>query len=206
MKLVVYLVDEDQNPEGFQNTLVSVSDLLQLMMDAGRIGPLLHLVGEGIAPGVTSAVNAGSGQPNTDNGVLRNSIELLNDVMILHTQRPTVLSRILRNAVADTPEGKSPVETVIDMISEVERTDPKQPASATLLRPDFQSIADSAYQFMHDDQHGLERLFAVIKNRTVHPPEEADIPGVTSAADAAVSASSPAPASSSDASTNPQGP
>ena len=167
MRLIVHLVSQEQNPDGYRNTIVAATDLFQLLEDTGRIAPILKLSGEAMAPGVSKAVANNDGAPDANASILRKGVELLNQVMILHTQRPTTLSKVLKNVVADTPEGKTPLETLIDMVSEVERLDPSLKPDVSLKKDDFKQIATTAHEFLSSDFNGLERLFSVVKNRKV---------------------------------------
>ncbi|MFT3927920.1 MAG: hypothetical protein QM778_35660 [Myxococcales bacterium] len=167
MRLIVHLVDQEQNPDGFRNTIVAATDLFQLLEDTGRIAPILKLSGEAVAPGVSKAVEKGDGKADANASILRKGVELLNQVMILHTQRPTTLSKVLKNLVADTPEGKTPLEQLLDMSTEIERENPALKSTEPLKRDDFKQIATTAHNFLSSDFNGLERLFAVIKNRNV---------------------------------------
>lgn len=167
LRLIVHLVDENKNPEGFRTTVIAAADLFQLLEDTNSIAPLLHLASESVAPGVSKAVNQGGSEFSPNDGILRRSVELLKETLRLHERRPSTLSRVLKNLVATAADGKSPLETLIDVISEVERTTPEVPASKPLVRADFANVSKSAHEFMMDKDHGLERLFDVIKNRKV---------------------------------------
>ncbi len=183
MRLIVHLVSQEQNPEGYRTTLVAAADLFQLLEDTKRIAPLLNLTAEAVAPGVTEAVKNGKGAPDANASILRKGVELLNQVMILHEQRPTTISKVLKNVVADTTEGKTPLETIIDMISEIERKDPKKKPEVSLNRDDFEAVAISAHEFLTDKGRGIERLYDVIKNRRVKLAESPVPPPAEEGAD-----------------------
>lgn len=179
MRLIVYLVSQEKNPEGYRSTLVAASDLFQLLEDTKRIAPILQLSAEAVAPGVSNAVNKGMGKADANASVLRKGVELLNQVMKLHTQRPTTLSKVLKNLVADTTEGKTPLETLLDMVSEIERLKPEVKPEVSLNRDDFQNVAKSAHEFMTNKGHGIERLYDVVKHRNVKLAESPVPPPAT---------------------------
>lgn len=176
MRFLHYMVDDEKNPVGYETTLVAFADLLQLLEDSEKIAPILDLAAEAATPGVPAAVETTGGtdfDPGT--GVLRRLVELQNRLLQLHKRRPSTLSRVARNLVkTDRNEDQTPLETLIDMISEVERIDPSKPSTAALEAKDLQAIAKSVHKFIADDGHGLERLYAVIQNRTISPPKAQD--------------------------------
>jgi hypothetical protein len=173
MKFVSFLVNEQTNPAGFEATVVAAADLFQLMQDSPKIAPLLHLLAEAVAPGVTDAVAKGGNNYSANDGILRRVVELTNEVVKVHKRRPSTFSRVLRNAVSNSmPDKGTPLEAMIDAITEVERIDASKPNNAPLNRDDLGHIATSAYTFMSDDQHGLERLYSVIQHRELHPKKQ----------------------------------
>jgi hypothetical protein len=174
MRLIAYLVDETKNPKGFESTLVAASDLFQLLEDSEKIAPILDLVAEAVAPGVTKAVDSTGGNAfSADDGILRRLVELQNNVLLLHTKRPSTLSLVLRNSVSDSMGNRStPLEALIDVITELERVDANKPSDATLDRNDLAAIAKSVHTFMTSEDKGLERLYDVIQHRTVDQKQD----------------------------------
>ena len=71
MRLIVYLVGQEKNPDGFRNTVISAADLFQLLEDTGRIAPLLQLSAEAVAPGVSNFVKNGEGKADANGSLLR---------------------------------------------------------------------------------------------------------------------------------------
>lgn len=173
MKFLAYMVDEAKNPVGYETTLVALADLLQLLEDSEKIAPILDLAAEAATPGVPAAVETSGGNEfDANRGVLRRLVELQNRLLQLHTRRPSTLSRVAGNLVrTERNEDQTPLEALIDVISEVERIDPSKPSTAVLDAKDLQAIAKSVHKFIDDDGHGLERLYAVIQNRTISPPK-----------------------------------
>jgi hypothetical protein len=171
MKFLAYMVNEEKNAVGFETTLVAVADLLQLLEDSEKIAPILDLAAEAATPGVSKSVES-TGATDFDpyKGILRRLVELQNRLLQLHTRRPSTLARVARNLVRTSrDEDQTPLEALIDAISEVERVDPKKPSTAILEKDDLKAIAKSVHKFIDDDGHGLERLYAVIQNRTMSP-------------------------------------
>ncbi|MFT3926820.1 MAG: hypothetical protein QM778_30020 [Myxococcales bacterium] len=176
MKFIAYLVDEDKNPVGFETTLVAVADLLQLLENSQQIAPILDLASEAATPGVQTAVDEKGGSDFDPNkGLLRRLVELQNHLLQLHKRRPSTLSRVAGNLVRTAGnEDQTPLEALIDVITEVERKDASLPVTALLEAEDFRLIATSVHEFISDDGHGVERLYAVIQNRTISPPKAQD--------------------------------
>ncbi|MFT3924450.1 MAG: hypothetical protein QM778_18070 [Myxococcales bacterium] len=171
MRFITYVVDEQKNAVGFETTLVALADLLQLLEDSPRIAPLLDLAAEAATPGVSQSIEGTGGKDfDPDKGLLRSLVELTNTLLKVHTRRPSTLQRVAHNLVAtDRAEDQTPLEALIDFISEVERVDPTKPSSAPLDRDDLETVANSLHSFMADDGHGLERLYDVIQNRVISP-------------------------------------
>jgi hypothetical protein len=100
-------------------------------------------------------------------------VELQNRLLQLHKRRPSTFQRVVRNAVhTSADEHGTPLEKLIDMLVEIQRVDASLPANATLTKKDLAAIAKTVHDFLVDDGHGIERLYAVIQNRTISPPQE----------------------------------
>jgi hypothetical protein len=168
-RLTKYLVEEGP---GLSASLLAAGDLLQLLDDAVSIAPLLDLVAEAVAPGVTDSVDV-SGKPfSAADGIARRATEMQHAVSLIDTKRPSTTAKLMRNLVSDSmSDGSTPLEVILDVIAEVERADPSVPAEQPLDRKDLVSVLGTVHKFLSDEEHGLERLYNVIVNRKLDPGE-----------------------------------
>jgi hypothetical protein len=162
-KLTKYLFEEEG--PGFAVSLLASGDLLQLLDDVTAIAPLLDLAAEAVAPGVTNSVDVTGKEFLIDGGLARKMVELQAAIIDIDTKRPSTTAKLLRNLVNDMGDGYTPLETLLDAIAEIERVDPKKPSDAPLDRADLEAVLTSVHHFMTDEEHGLERLYAVIEHR-----------------------------------------
>ncbi len=164
-RLAKYLFEEEG--EGFSTSLLASADLLQLLDDSASLTPLLHVAAEAIAPGVVEAVAKG-GTFKVSAGLARSFVEFQNAISDLDKGTPSTSAKLMRNLVAPSMEdGRTPLETLLDVVSEIQRMDPSGPLDAPLERADFRSIAQGLRDFLADQDRGLERFYRVVQNRTL---------------------------------------
>ncbi len=167
--LIQYLLDEDANPDLFQNLLVSASDTLNFFDKDPDYTPAVRFVSLALSEGSLDAVNNGGDTPNVDEGTAYRFLEVTRSVSNVD-QGPelSTLGKVLRNSVLPMTgdlDGKSPLEVVIDLVADVNRDDPTQDTVATLTPDDNARVYDQINQFLTDPGIGLERLYQVIDNR-----------------------------------------
>ncbi|MEO8798162.1 MAG: hypothetical protein ABI551_09775, partial [Polyangiaceae bacterium] len=81
-----------------------------------------------------------------------------------------VLNIALKNMVtplpsaAGAPPRKTPIEVVLDVITDVNRVAPDQ--TSKLVAPDYANIASNVQSFLVDKQSGLEQFYAIVRNGT----------------------------------------
>jgi hypothetical protein len=162
-RLTKYLVDEGP---GLEASILAGGDLLQLLDDAVSLAPLLDLVAEAVAPGVTDSVDVSGKAFSAAEGIARKTTELQNAISLIDTKRPSTTAKLFKNLVSDSMgDGSTPLEAILDAIAEVERIDPKKPTDAPLDRADLVAVLKSVHGFMSDGEHGMERLYEVIQHR-----------------------------------------
>jgi len=166
-RLAKYLFEEEG--EGFSTSLLASADLLQLLDDSTSLTPLLHVAAEAVAPGVLDAVKQG-GSFKVSDGVARSFVEVQHAISDIDKGSPSTTAKLMRNLVAPSMEdGRTPLETLLDAVSEIQRKDPSRPLDAPLERADFRSIAECLRDFLADEDRGLERFYNVVQNRTLEP-------------------------------------
>ncbi|MBX7197570.1 MAG: hypothetical protein K1X94_36325, partial [Sandaracinaceae bacterium] len=102
--------------------------------------------------------------------VANDALDLVQTVQGLDTDR--VLVRILQNMVVLDADENTPLETILDVMSEVNRSAPG--VGGPYEPDDFVHALGISHDFMTDETHGLERLYDVVQNRCVDmscPPE-----------------------------------
>jgi hypothetical protein len=161
--LLRYLFEEEGS--GFTSALLAGADLLQILDDAAATAPLLKLAGEAVAPAVLKAVDEG-GEFKVDSGVARAFVELQYAVSQQDKGRPSTTAKLMRNLVsASMEDGRSPLETLLDAIAEIRRTDPTVDSDVPLDEKDLRAVLTSVRDFLADENIGLERFYSVIQHR-----------------------------------------
>lgn len=163
--LASYLFEEEGT--GFSTSLLAAADLLQLLDDSQSLTPILHLAADAVAPGVLDAVREGKSF-EVEGGVARTFVELQHAISLVDEQSPSTTAKLMRNLVAPSMEdGRTPLEALLDAVTEIERADPTRPSTEPLSRDDFRSIARALNEFVSNEERGLERFYSVVQNRTL---------------------------------------
>ncbi|MCB9591756.1 MAG: hypothetical protein H6719_03395 [Sandaracinaceae bacterium] len=166
-RLMGYLVNEASDNDAFVSTLYAAADALMIFEDEANIVPLMNAMAEGLAPNVNDVV-AGSPSPlDLEGSAIRDALDLVNDIADVDDER--TLRQILQNAVAlpDSGDPVTPLETIIDVIAEVNRATPNEGGS--LRADDIRAVLGQTTDFMLDEDHGLERLNVVVQHRNCFP-------------------------------------
>lgn len=166
LALLAELMDEAHSPDGLSAMLYATSDGFQLLDDDANVIPMLNALSAVCATNAAD-VTANGGAVDETTATLARFIEVLHRTGEADTH--AVLAQILANA-ASAPATGAPVtrlETVMDVIAEVNRTAPD--AGGPVDDADVIAIFASLRNFLTDDERGADRLYAVIQNRTVAP-------------------------------------
>ncbi|MBX3252179.1 MAG: hypothetical protein KF901_33705, partial [Myxococcales bacterium] len=167
--LIGYLMSDASSNDAFDSTLLATADLLQVLEDDTNLSPLLNAISEGLTPGVRDRVRAGgmvdAAELSTAGGALDETLALLRAVVDVDDRR--TLAAILRNLVALPPtgDGETPLETILDVMAEVNRVAPG--AGTSLRAPDHRSVLNHVDEFLTDEDRGLERIYRVVQHRTL---------------------------------------
>jgi hypothetical protein len=167
---LAYLVDDASPHDAQLSMLHGAADLLQTLDDDGNIVPLLRALSVALAPNARQLAAGTPGEPETSASVTNDALDLVQTLQDLDDDR--VLVRLLQNLVSlDADEG-TPLETILDVMSEVNRASPG--AGGAYESVDYESALGTARDFMRDEDRGLERLYRVVQNRCIDqecPPE-----------------------------------
>ena len=120
-----------------------------------------------MAPNVDDVIAGSPAALEIHGSAARDALDLLNDIAEVDDER--TLRVVLQNAVAipETGDEVTPLETIIDVIAEVNRARPNQGGS--LDGEDIRAVIGQTTDFMLDEDHGLERLNAVVQQRSCFP-------------------------------------
>jgi hypothetical protein len=144
--LLSHLIDEIQDSPSFRASLTGIADLVQLLLDDIDLVPLLRALGEAIAP---------------EHGLVRATLRFLKPALARDTDQ--CLSKILRNAYQEQSPGRSPVQTLLDLTTELHRVRPG--AGTPYEARDFQEALRQTREFLSDQRTGLQKFFEIVKNR-----------------------------------------
>jgi hypothetical protein len=167
---LAYLVDAASDNDAQLATLYGAADLLQVLDDDTNIVPILHALSFALAPNAQELAAGSAGDPDTTASVANDALDLVQTVQGLDEDR--VLTQILRNLVVLDADENTPLETILDVMSEINRTTPG--AGGAYEPEDYERALGTSRDFMRDDDHGLERLYDVVQNRCIDmscPPE-----------------------------------
>jgi hypothetical protein len=177
--LLQYLLDAASNNDAQASLLATSNDIIQLLKDDSNLVPLYKALAPALDATTTdaqghilqkSAVDAGlallgriSGRAYDTSG---------HEICSAELDPNQVLAVAITNMVTPVAStsggapGQAPIQTIMDAIGDVNRTDPSQTTS--LAAGDYGSIADNVNSFLTDPSSGLEQFYAIVRNGTVH--------------------------------------
>jgi hypothetical protein len=179
-----YLVDELASNNTFRAALTGLADLLQVLLDDDDLVPVAHALGRALDPArglvpaalrfLGPAVVADSEQtcnPQAPSCPAGQRCLALGGGGEYRCSRE-MLSRVLRNAWKEQTPGKPPVQTLLDLSTELHRLRPgvRTPYSG----PDFAEAFRQARDFLANTETGLVKFFEIIKNRCGGEPCKAE--------------------------------
>lgn len=167
--LIAYLLDESSPSDAFPATLYAGADMLQVLEDDTNIVPLAHALSAALAPNAQDLAGGVPGSPDIENSVTTDALGLVRELQGIDEDH--VLRRLLANLVAipDGGEETTPLETILDVLGEVNRADPG--AGGAYEVRDYESLFGEVTGFMLDERRGMERLYQVVQNRECFAPE-----------------------------------
>ncbi|HJL00054.1 MAG TPA: hypothetical protein RMH85_21665 [Polyangiaceae bacterium LLY-WYZ-15_(1-7)] len=164
-ELVRYLMNEASENDAFDTTLLATADLLQVLEDDDNLVPLLPVLAEGVAPGVRDQIAGGGvvdpAELELAGSAIDTTLDLLRDIVEVDDRR--TLREVLANLVSLQENGETPLETIIDVVAEVNRVEPN--AGGPLRADDHRSVLGNTNEFLVDERRGLERIYDVVQAR-----------------------------------------
>lgn len=168
-ELMGYLVGEASANDAFITMLYAFADALMVFEDDRNMIPLMNALAESMAANVNEVIAGDPAELDIVGSAVRDTLDLMQDIAEVDDEH--TLRRILRNAVAlpGTGDPITPLETIIDVIAEINRAVPNEGGS--LRADDYRAVLGQVTDFMLDDEHGLERLNLVVQQRSCLPEQ-----------------------------------
>jgi hypothetical protein len=170
-QLNTYLLNPER-ADVFGGLVLAAADTLEMADKDRSLTPAIQFAALTLAENAFNALDslmAAPLTPDTEAGTAACSLEVTRKVANLFKGQTTVspLTRLLRNAVLPNQlkQGRSPLETIIDAVADVNRADPTQPTTMPHSAADARNVFDNLRFFLFDQDRGLERLYKVIDSR-----------------------------------------
>ncbi len=176
-RLLEYLLDEASKNDALGSILASANDMLQLLRDDENLVPLYKV----LAAAVDGSKYDSRGKL-TEKSLVDAQMALLarlsgkymtadgKEICANEKDPNQVLTTILGKVVTPIKDGEfkgqSPLEVIIDVIADVNRTDPTQPYEGTLKQSDYASVSENVVDFLANKERGLEQFYEVIRQGT----------------------------------------
>jgi len=146
-----YLINELDHNASFRASVTGIADLMQLLVDDVNLVPVSRAVGRVMSE---------------EYGLVLTALRFLKPAFKAdHKKRFTA---ILRNTAKEQSPGKSPVQTLFDVASEVHRLKPG--AGTPYMPQDFANVFKESRDFLEHKNTGLAKFFEIVKNRCGGPP------------------------------------
>jgi hypothetical protein len=174
--LLTYLLDAASQNDALAAMLGSANDMIQLLRDDTNLVPLYHVLSAGAASSLYNEngqlVQAGmmDAQMTLLSRIFGKAFDASNTEICARELDPNqVLSFALQRLVtpmqtADGQTAGTPLETIMDVIADVNRTAPDQ--TDKLAATDYASIADNVSDFLLNKERGLEQFYAIVRQGT----------------------------------------
>jgi hypothetical protein len=164
--LLAYMFDGTTSQQSFDTTMYALLDFVQVLRDDTNMVPMLAAVSRFVAPNTPEAVK--NGEPLAlEDGALERATALMRDV--LRVDEYSSLSVLLQNLVTTHEahqQGKeTPLETLVDVVAEVNRANPDVDQGKQMRAADFKTTFEQLRSFLLDERRGLERLYDIVQHR-----------------------------------------
>ena len=161
LRLVSYLVNEASANDAFLSVVYAVADLLQVMDDDVNLIPLARALSPMLAANARDVVATCAGPLDLEGSMAFDALGLLREIQAVDDA--STLPAILRNLVSLQADESTPLETILDVISEVNRVAPG--VGGAYDPDDYRTMFGEMTGAMDDTRHGMERLYDVVQER-----------------------------------------
>lgn len=168
-RLLNYLLDPKTDSDSFALTLTSLADLIQVVNDESEIVPALRTFSSAATPGGVEGKDGklvSTDHPGTTTVFLKYMKVLMDEPEDPEKwiDRYHAMDGVLKRLVTPISEGKqSPLEVILDSISEVQRIDSSQQGAFT--PEDYQSLGEGLRFFLTDEYRGMEQFYTIVRGR-----------------------------------------
>jgi len=140
--------------EVLDTDVLSTDDILQILSDDGRFSAIFN-----------AAATASTPQSDDHPGCATTTINVLEALAGDKYDRYHVLDTLMPSFVTpmDGGTGPSPIEIIMDTISDVNRIDAS--SEHPLDAEDYRAVWRTMNEFMSDDTRGLEQFYHIMQNR-----------------------------------------
>lgn len=171
-RFLVYLIDDASDNEAQTTTLSSISDLLQVLGDDTNLEPLYKWLSKAAAPSIQD--QSGVKRRGTADAL----VEVLTRIFARGYDRagdktcnsyvdPNKTIALLLKAFVTPPADNqpAPIETVLSVIADVNRKDPRQDTKYTA--EDYANLSHEVSDFFLNESSGLEQVYEVVRQATL---------------------------------------
>jgi hypothetical protein len=148
--LIDYLIDEINENSTFRSSLTGIADLAQMLIDDANLIPLAKAVGKLADP---------------KSGIVEAAIKFLAPAIARDTG--SSLTKVLKNAYTEQSPGKSPVQTLLDLATDIHRLHPG--SDGPYVGQDIAHVFHEARDFLENESTGLNKFFEIVQNRCGGP-------------------------------------
>jgi hypothetical protein len=162
------ITDPVMFPQDFNSMLVAITDTAEFVATDPNLTPMVQFGALVAAPDAFTAIDSQI-SPNAEAGAAFASIDMSRAVLganIRPDGQKSTLGRLLQNLVSPSlTRVESPVESMFDIVGEVNRQNPLEPSTTSLKAEDYRAVFTQLQKFLTDGDRGLERLYKVIQGR-----------------------------------------
>ncbi len=175
-RLLSYLLDAASPNNARTNVVTALADSLQVVADSQNLDPFLKLMATALKP---SAYDA-AGKPTT-RGTVDAQLALFSRFASNATDENgkrvcskeldpnNVLLTLLKNAVtplSGSNPTETPIEVLLDAISDINRASPSPSATPRLDEADYAFMAKEVNSFLSNKERGLEQFYEIVRKGT----------------------------------------
>ncbi len=166
----IFDASADPKSDSFRAMILVLVDALQLMRDGENMSPIMRAASRTFAPDV-AAVLAGKPAQQTVPTALDRVMTFMHKAALQDDSG--TLAKLLGRSVSLDPKHAAgqvvPLETLIDVLGEVNRATPAQ--GGPLDRNDVKIMLGQVSEFLSSKTDGMERMYQIIQNRFLHPEQ-----------------------------------
>jgi hypothetical protein len=181
LRLMRYMTDTGSPNDAFTATLTSGLDVLQILRDEENLVPFLKVV----ASATSASVKDGNGRvvekslvdaqlallgKISGKAFDQNSKQICKSELDPNQILPQVIAKMVTPMNTPGLEGKTPMEVLIDVVADVNRSEPSQ-EKPRLDETDYLSISNNVVDFLLSRERGMEQFYEIVRKGTIREKE-----------------------------------